>query len=31
MKTVLIITASFDPQADLLIAELRRRNAQCVR
>ena len=31
MKTVLIITASFDPQADLLIAELRRRNIPCVR
>lgn len=31
MKSVLIITASFDPQADLLIAELRRRNVPCVR
>ncbi len=31
MKTVLIITASFDPQADLLIAELRRRSVPCVR
>jgi hypothetical protein len=31
MKAVLIITASFDPQADLLIAELRRRNVPCVR
>lgn len=31
VKTVLIITASFDPQADLLIAELRRRNVSCVR
>lgn len=31
MKTVLIITASFDPQADLLLAELRRRNIPCVR
>lgn len=31
MKTVLIITASFDPQADLLIAELRRRSIPCVR
>jgi hypothetical protein len=31
MKTILIITASFDPQADLLIAELRRRSVPCVR
>jgi hypothetical protein len=31
MKTVLIITASFDPQTDLLIAELRRRDVPCVR
>jgi hypothetical protein len=31
MKTILIITASFDPQADLLITELRQRNVPCVR
>ena len=31
MKTVLIITASFDPQADLLIAELRQRDVPCIR
>lgn len=31
MKTVLLITARFDPAADLLLAELRRRNALCVR
>lgn len=31
MKTVLLITARFDPAADLLLAELRRRGANCVR
>lgn len=31
MKTVLLITARFDPAADLLLAELRRRGAACVR
>jgi len=31
MKTVLLITARFDPAADLLLAELRRRNAPCLR
>jgi len=31
MKTILLITARFDPAADLLIAELRRRSAPCVR
>ena len=31
MKTVLLITARFDPAADLLIAQLRRRGAPCVR
>jgi glutathione synthase/RimK-type ligase-like ATP-grasp enzyme len=31
MKTVLLITARFDPAADLLLAELRRRGASCVR
>jgi hypothetical protein len=31
MKTVLIITASFDPQADLVLTELRRRSVPCVR
>src|SRR5271170_4136526 len=31
MKTVLIITASFDPHTDLLIAELRGRDVPCVR
>jgi hypothetical protein len=31
MKTILLITARFDPAADLLIAELRRRDVPCVR
>jgi glutathione synthase/RimK-type ligase-like ATP-grasp enzyme len=31
MKTILLITARFDPAADLLIAELRRHSAPCVR
>jgi glutathione synthase/RimK-type ligase-like ATP-grasp enzyme len=31
MKTILLITARFDPAADLLLAELRRRGAACVR
>lgn len=31
MKTVLLIAARFDPAADLLLAELRRRGASCVR
>lgn len=31
MKTVLLIAARFDPAADLLLAELRRRDAPCVR
>jgi len=31
MKTVLLIPARFDPAADLLLAELRRRGAPCVR
>jgi len=31
MKSVLLITARFDPAADLLLAELRRRDVPCVR
>src|SRR6266700_67645 len=31
MKTVLLITARFDPTADLLLTELRRRDVPCVR
>jgi glutathione synthase/RimK-type ligase-like ATP-grasp enzyme len=31
MKTILLITARFDASADLLLAELRRHNAPCVR
>ncbi len=31
MKSILLITARFDPAADLLLAELRRRNVPCVR
>jgi glutathione synthase/RimK-type ligase-like ATP-grasp enzyme len=31
MKTILLITARFDPAADLLLAELRRRGAPCAR
>lgn len=31
MKTVLLITARFDPAADLLLTELRRRDVPCVR
>ena len=31
MKTILLITARFDPAADLLISELRRRSAPCIR
>jgi len=31
MKTVLLITARFDPAADLVLAELRSRGARCVR
>jgi glutathione synthase/RimK-type ligase-like ATP-grasp enzyme len=31
MKTILLITARFDPAADLLLAELRRRTVPCVR
>src|SRR5437867_1373136 len=31
MKTVLLVTARFDPAADVLLAELRARNAPCVR
>ncbi len=31
MKTILLITARFDPAADLLLAELRSRGAPCIR
>jgi hypothetical protein len=31
MRTVLLITARFDPAADLLLTELRRRDVPCVR
>ena len=31
MKSILLITARFDPAADLLLAELRRRDVPCVR
>jgi hypothetical protein len=31
MKTVLLITERFDPTADLIISELRRREVPCVR
>ncbi len=31
MKTVLLITARFDPAADLILAELRNRGASCLR
>src|SRR5947209_8757511 len=31
MKTILIITARFDPAADLVLTELRNRGARCVR
>src|SRR5690242_8658966 len=31
MKTILLITARFDPAADLLLGELRSRGATCVR
>ena len=31
MKTVLLITARFDPAADLILTELRSRGAPCVR